>query len=412
LPNESPVLIQPNFEQKIVEDKREDGYWLEAFDVDNDAMPDLMGYGLGLGEVNWYRNPDWEKQLIAKLNAPVGAHYGDIDRDGLTDVIVCCDYGKNMVECDPDGGRIYWFQNPGQTGVEWRQHYIGKATAMHRLRVGYFTQNEKLEVLGLPVVGRPHDVHSPISVKLFTQPEDIHHAEQWNTTIVDDSFFHVIHGVTVKKFTVVSGSNLDSVLIASEEGIIWLYFDPHEGKWRKEFIGTGETEPVGERGFKGSGDVDAGKISDDSFAYIAALEPFHGSNVVVYCKNGSDSLADIRWKRYVLDIFGQPNDIGEGAGHHVLCADFDRDGDDEFLVALRGPMPWQGVFYYKAIDVKNGVFVKWKLSDISASRLAIADFDGDGRLDFATMGYSVKDYLVIQDPKIVVYYNKFEKVYH
>lgn len=45
-------------------------------------------------------------------------------------------------------------------------------------------------------------------------------------------------------------------------------------------------------------------------------------------------------------------------GHHVVTGDFDGDGYNEFLVALRGPMPWQGVFYYKAVDAANRVFVK------------------------------------------------------
>ena len=56
----------------------------------------------------------------------------------------------------------------------------------------------------------------------------------------------------------------------------------------------------------------------------------------------------------MLDVFGDVNERGEGPAHHVVAADFDGDGDDEFLVALRGPMPLQGVFYYKAVDVRRG----------------------------------------------------------
>jgi hypothetical protein len=172
-------------------------------------------------------------------------------------------------------------------------------------------------------------------------------------------------------------------------------------------IGASEQSEVTRTTFKGSGDVDAGRIGSDPFAYIPAVEPFHGNMVAVYIKETNALLTEVRWNRHVLDVYDNPNSHGEGPGHFVICADFDRDGDDEFLVALRGPWPWQGVFYYKAIDVKRGIFVKWRVASESAARIAVADFDGDKRLDFATIGYSVAGYYEAQNPKIMVYYNRF-----
>jgi hypothetical protein len=49
-----------------------------------------------------------------------------------------------MVMCDPEGGKIDWLENPGKIDGEWKRRYIGRSTAMHRLRLGYFTQLEKL----------------------------------------------------------------------------------------------------------------------------------------------------------------------------------------------------------------------------------------------------------------------------
>ena len=149
-----------------------------------------------------------------------------------------------------------------------------------------------------------------------------------------------------------------------------------------------------------------GRIGDDPFAYVAAVEPFHGNTVAVYCKNTDGPPDKVQWRRVVLDVFGDPNENGEGPGHCVVCRDFDGDGDDEFLIAIRGPMPWQGVMYYKAIDVRNGVFARWRVSTESAARIAVADFEGRGKLDFATIAYSVQHYYVAKEAKIMLYRNE------
>ena len=70
-----------------------------------------------------------------------------------------------------------------------------------------------------------------------------------------------------------------------------------------------------------------------------------------------------------------------GPGHFVITADFDNDGIDEFLVALWGPSPedtadrpaseCQGVWYYKSVDLPNGIFAKWKVATDSAARIAV-----------------------------------------
>ena len=264
-------------------------------------------------------------------------------------------------------------------------------------------------MLGLPIVGKPHDVHSAMPVMLFTAPEDVYGASEWDSQAIVENFYHVVHGVAVKKFRARDGSMLDSALLASEEGITWLRYDPVARGFRHDLIGTGEQTEASKTSFKGSGDVDAGRIGSESLAYLPTIEPFHGNTVAVYTKSADAQLTEVRWERRVLDVFGDPNALGEGPGHFVICADFDQDGDNEFLVALRGPWPWQGGFYYKAIDAKRGIFVKWRVASESAARIAVADFDGDGRLDFATIGYSVKGYYEAENTKVMVYYNRFAK---
>jgi hypothetical protein len=82
-------------------------------------------------------------------------------------------------------------------------------------------------------------------------------------------------------------------------------------------IGTGELTQFEQTGFRGSGDVDAGRLGDDPCAYVATVEPFHGNTVAVYTKQSDGPADKVVWKRYLLDVFGDPNENGEGPGHCV-----------------------------------------------------------------------------------------------
>ncbi|MER6334453.1 VCBS repeat-containing protein [Streptomyces sp. NPDC001034] len=413
--NRRTTPIPPAFTAEVVAEQLRDGYWLEAPDIDQDGRPDLFGYGLRLGEIYWYQNDErWTRRLVADgIRMPVGADFADISGNGHPDVVVCYElYGPigTIHDPDPAGGKIDWLENPGSPDKDesrWKRHYVGRATGMHRLRVGHFTRTDRLQIVGVPIVAQA-DVHAVLPVVIFTQPDDVHSAEEWPMETIDDSHFRMIHGAE-KKAGLIPGSDLDSLLFASDEGVTWLYFDEATGQWVRRLIGTGEVTQFEQTGFRGSGDVNAGRIGDDPMAYVAAIEPFHGNTVAVYARTGTDEQGEPLWERTLLDVYGDPNESGEGPGHQIVCADFDGDGEDEFLVALRGPWPWQGVMYYKAIDLAAGVWAKWRVGEESVARIATGDFNGDGRLDFATIAYSVQNYYVAKDAKLMLYRNRMPR---
>ena len=396
------TLRLPRFDEQNVTDFLRDGYWLEAARVSGGELPDLVGYGLKVGEIYWYENPTWTKRLVVdKIQEPVGMDTGDITGDGSDDLVVCYQLygpGGTIHHADPEGGKIDWLENPGPEalarGERWKRHYIGRAVGMHRLRVGHFTRTDRLQVIGFPIVA-VEAVHAVLPIVLFTAPEDVLDGE-WEREVVSDASFRMIHGVARK--TGVLPSGLDGVLMASDEGVTWLWWE--DGAWRSELLGHGEEGQFEQTSFKGSGDVDGGRLGQDPLAYAAAVEPFHGNTVAVYTRHGEG------WRRFVLDVYGDPNDNGEGPGHSVMCADFDGDGDDEFLIGLRGPAPWQGVVYYKVLDAERGLFLKWRVAEESTARIVAADFSGDGQLDFATISYSVEKYFVAPKAQITVHPNR------
>lgn len=404
-------IATPFFEKQTLADQQNDGYWIEAVDINGNGKLDLVTSGLAVGQVVWYENPTWKKRLIADFPLPVAIDQGDIAGNGRNDLVISHNYGNCMFWCRPEDGKVSWLENPGhyeRDDEPWNVHFITDLMAAHRLQVGYFTQKDRLELLGLPVVGcQPYGkgVHEPVAITLLDRPDNVLDAPEWKGRIIDQEHFRVIHGVVRHKFGGYSGKDLDSLLFASEEGINWFYYDTLEAEWKIVPIGEGEPENAG--GFRGCGNVAFGKVGDDPYAYIATIDPFHGNIVTVYTHKPGKEMTDHPWKRTVLDVFGEFDPKSQGPGHHVVTGDFDGDGDDEFLVALRGPLPHQGVYYYKAIDVENGLFERWRVSTASAARIAVGDFNGDGRLDFATTGYYTPGYYLCDNSQVNIYYNQF-----
>ncbi|KAI5847392.1 hypothetical protein DFP73DRAFT_630662 [Morchella snyderi] len=405
------TLPVPTFEKSIVQHHRTDGYWIETYWVDpDDKVPGLIGYGLGVGDICIFDNPlnggpkeddgGWKSYCVKKLNSPVAVATGDCAGAGRNDIVICYEYGQTFLTANPQGGDIIWLENPGRCKekktlkTEWKERTIGRWPAMHRLKSGYFTQRSILELVALPIVNglTQGDINTAVPVILFQKPEKSLDALEWNRSIIDDECFTVIHEATPKKFK--SQGGRDSLFIASRSGIDWMYWE--DSKWKREHITDGVEQKPG-MDYYGSACVDVGKLGNDPSAYIMTIDPFHGGvvSVVTKQKTGPDSHI---WTRKVLDVYGP--------GHYVVCGDFDGDGDDECLIAMMGPSPYKGIFYYKCIDLEKKVFAKWKISGESAARLAIGDFNNHGRLDVATISYNVEKYYEEPNPTIRLYTNK------
>ncbi|CAF2122595.1 unnamed protein product [Rotaria magnacalcarata] len=211
----------PIFRKKTIVENLPGEYWIEPFQANNQSRIRLIAYGLSSGDINFYQNPLFQSELgettiIQNLHSPVSINPADISGDGLSDIVICFRYGNTFLDSDPEGGKIVWLENPGQSIDKklWKMHYFGKSAAMHRLYVDHFTQTKHWEIIGFPFIGMPHDLLSTVPVLLCQQSDNIFNTTEWSCKIINQDFFHAIHDATL-----FNDDQLDNRLIASYEGI-------------------------------------------------------------------------------------------------------------------------------------------------------------------------------------------------
>jgi FG-GAP-like repeat len=373
------------FTTHVITDKLRGGYSVAIADVNHDGKLDIVPVSAGDAELAWYENPGWDRHVMLNdKKAMLWASPADIDGDGIPEFALLSDFGQDPTKSK---GSVWLVKNQGDPKEMWKSYLVDTVPTAHRVTWADLEGKGKHEIVMAPFVGlkgwEDPKYHDNVPLLYWRVPAKLD--EPWKRETVDGSLYGVVHHLHAVKW---NPGKRDDLMIAGFDGIL-LYTPSGSGDKlkfdRKQLTKGDEPRDVPGAGgmTKGSNDVHPLFIKGKRF--LAAQEPWHGDEIVVYTNKAG------KWERNV--IFQ-----GLIQGHEMAVGDFNGDGRDDIVavdVTNRGrPTPASVHIFYSEDDAGT----KWRheLLDqdmMAGSGVMVADINGDGRPDIiAISGSSVKYY--------------------
>ncbi|GMW01393.1 MAG: hypothetical protein AMXMBFR84_25300 [Candidatus Hydrogenedentota bacterium] len=363
------------FKEHVVDENFQNGYQVCVTDINADGLPDIAALSTTPSQLVWFKNPKWEKFTIStKAERNIDLAPYDIDRDGDMDLALATGFDLGNSN---EGGQVFWAECPDapETDQEWALHPIDTVPTSHRVRWADVNGDGRKELINLPIIGigaAAPQYEGGVQFKAYTLPEDPI-AGKWEPQIIDNTL-EMAHGL----FVVPSVNMGNNALITASFGGIHMYVRTTLKKeFIKSLIGEGDRNP---RPKQGSSEAALGRLKKPDSFCVAAIEPWHGNQVVVYTPT-RDGTAP--WPRTVID-----DTLSDG--HALACADFNGDGNDEIIAGCRGEP--KSIFIYDH-NAESQVWARSVLNDagIACAGLFIADMNDDSRADIVAIGTSTNN---------------------
>ncbi len=387
------------------------GYQVAVADVNADGRPDVIALSTEGNCVDWFENPAWQQHPVSRVERPIDLAPHDVDSDGVPEIALAS--GFNFSDSER-GGELQLLKKPANDADPWTAHPIAIDPVTHRLRWADLDGDGRRELVHAPMYSRgskgpasPKPAHL-WAFRIEPKMKETGGPPAVQSWIIDESLT-VLHGIYAGDL---DADGKDELLAASFEGIHFFDWQGGKtvpgksiqpaGKWKKTFIASGAAAKDARAGApRGSSEVAAGtrsgklKLALPTF-FIAAIEPWHGNQVVVYTRPTSPTgptekdagrlRAAVSWQRLVLDDALQE-------GHALVVADFDGDGADEIIAGWRGgagglvmfdpstsstssTRSAPSLFQWTRIPLDHGLAIEGAVA---------ADLNCDGRLDLAAI---------------------------
>jgi hypothetical protein len=344
----------PQFRESTISSSLKMGYQIVVTDLNRDGKPDIIVVDERATDLAWYENPTWERHvLIDNVPRTINLDVFDYDGDGIPEIAM----GHNF-ETDPAKsiGNVLILKSGPDPRQPWTAREIDRIPTVHRLRWIDFKGDGKKVLLVAPMIGpkaHPPEYADNVPVYMYRPGE-------WKRTLLTDQPRGILHSITPIHW---QGAG-EQLMTADFLGIrVFLPKGPVE-------ISKGDPRPCPQCG---SSEIKIGHLGKRRF--IAAIEPWHGNQVVVYTEDAT------QWKRHVIED-GMTN------GHALVVGDLNGDGRDEIIAGFRG----EGfqLYVFTANDQHGERWTKHILDagGIAAADCKIVKFGGDGRPNIVCAGAS------------------------
>jgi hypothetical protein len=280
----------------------------------------------------------------------------DVNGDGYPDIVSCSYWGKTLT----------WWENPGKSGGEWREHVMEtKSPVEFAFLVDLLNTGKSLQVL--PQFG---DDHFPLTWYELGKGSA---SQAWISHEVSPKSWG--HGIGAGD---VNGDGRTDII--TPKGWFEAPPDPRQGSWtfHPEF-------DLGATGFVYAYDVNSDGVPD----LVTSLGHDYG---IFWYEQKKDGSGKRTWEKHLIDD-------GFSQAHALTLVDLNGDGRKEIVTGKRfyahehdpGANEPLGIYWYELLPGSQGKEWRRHVIDYSTRagggmQIPVVDIDDDGDLDIVVAG--------------------------